>query len=72
MLDNGGYSSRMWGVVGILISVAAAAISYRYVEAPIRAWARRRADRFRREPILVAPEPSATPAMAGDGPTQPT
>jgi peptidoglycan/LPS O-acetylase OafA/YrhL len=40
-----GYSGRNWAAVAILVSVLAAGASYRYAEAPIRAWARRRSDR---------------------------
>lgn len=45
-----GYSGRAWRAVVVLASVLAAALSYRYLEAPVRAWARRRADRIARSP----------------------
>ena len=38
-----GYAGRGWRAVAVLVSVSLAAGSHRYLEAPIRAWARRRA-----------------------------
>ena len=64
---NAGYEGRAWGTVAILVTIGAAALSHRYVEAPIRARARRRAERMRGAPIRVAPE-AAVPAVAAEGP----
>jgi peptidoglycan/LPS O-acetylase OafA/YrhL len=40
-----GFAGRDWRAVAVLVSVLAAGVSYRYAEAPIRAWARRRSER---------------------------
>jgi peptidoglycan/LPS O-acetylase OafA/YrhL len=41
---DAGFSGRGWRAVAVLVSIAAAAASHRYVEAPIRSWARRRSN----------------------------
>lgn len=46
---NFGYSGREWRAIAVLVSVVAAGLSYRYIEVPIRSWARRRSEAsFRR------------------------
>lgn len=42
---NFGYSGRAWRAVVVLVVLLVAAVSHRYLEAPIRSWARRRSDR---------------------------
>src|SRR5207302_205730 len=42
-----GYSSRGWRVVVACVAVLVAAASHRYLETPVRSWARRRATRAR-------------------------
>jgi peptidoglycan/LPS O-acetylase OafA/YrhL len=45
LVSDYGASGRAWRAVAVLVSLLAAAVSYRYAEAPIRAWARRRSAR---------------------------
>jgi peptidoglycan/LPS O-acetylase OafA/YrhL len=56
-----GYSGREWRAVTVCFSLAAAAVSYRLVEAPIRSWTRNRTGRRPAETVGVAP---AEPAVA--------
>jgi peptidoglycan/LPS O-acetylase OafA/YrhL len=51
-----GYEGRGWRAVAVLVSITLAAASHRYLETPIRAWARRRGTRGRQA------EPDATPS----------
>jgi peptidoglycan/LPS O-acetylase OafA/YrhL len=60
-----GYSGRAWRLVAASVSVVAAAASHRYLEAPIRSWARRRATRIRVRGI-AAPVEVTTVAPGGD------
>jgi peptidoglycan/LPS O-acetylase OafA/YrhL len=46
-----GYSGREWRAVVVPLTVLVAAVSHRYLEAPIRSWAR---GRNNREPTLPA------------------
>lgn len=64
--ENAGYSGRAWGAVAILVTISAAALSYRFLEAPLRARARRRAARMRDAPVLVAP--GGATAIAAEAP----
>jgi peptidoglycan/LPS O-acetylase OafA/YrhL len=61
-----GHSGAYWRAVAACLSVLAAAISYRYLERPIRVWARRKAGAMRRPTIRVAAEtgPAAVAAEA--------
>jgi peptidoglycan/LPS O-acetylase OafA/YrhL len=40
-----GYSGRAWRAVVAVVAILAAGVSHRYLEMPIRSWARRRSDR---------------------------
>jgi peptidoglycan/LPS O-acetylase OafA/YrhL len=40
--SNFGYMGRGWRTVAVLVTLLVAAVSHRYLEAPVRAWARRR------------------------------
>jgi peptidoglycan/LPS O-acetylase OafA/YrhL len=53
VVKNMGYSSVGWRAVAALVSVLVAAASYRYLEKPVRTWARRRSD-GRAAPDLAA------------------
>lgn len=54
-----GFAGRGWRAVAVLVSVALAAGSHRYFEAPIRAWARRRSSRDRDPVDATAPAAKA-------------
>ncbi|HVE68213.1 MAG TPA: acyltransferase [Solirubrobacteraceae bacterium] len=55
-----GFSGRWWRVVVAVVAIAFAALSFRYLEAPVRAWARRRSPAPAR---VVAPETAARGAI---------
>jgi peptidoglycan/LPS O-acetylase OafA/YrhL len=42
-----GFAGRGWRAVAVLVSLSLAAGSHRYLETPVRAWARRRSRRNR-------------------------
>jgi peptidoglycan/LPS O-acetylase OafA/YrhL len=66
--DDAGYSGRGWRSVAVLVSVLLAGMSHRYIEVPIRSWARRRSDRFGNAP--ASPRPTREAASV-DGPSAP-
>jgi peptidoglycan/LPS O-acetylase OafA/YrhL len=59
-----GYSGREWRAVTVCFSLAAAALSYRLVEAPIRGWIRNRTGRRPAEVAGVAPVEPAVVASS--------
>jgi peptidoglycan/LPS O-acetylase OafA/YrhL len=63
---DAGYSGEGWRAVAVLLTVLVASISHRYLETPVRLWARRRGDeeavqhagRYQDEGVETASAPS--------------
>lgn len=62
-----GYGGPWYGAVVVLISIAAAAVSHRYVEAPVRTWARRRSTTSARSTHMGSDAVAAAVALPEPG-----
>jgi peptidoglycan/LPS O-acetylase OafA/YrhL len=63
-----GLSGRGWRAVAVVVAVAAAAASYRWVERPVRDWARRASERPAEAPAVPDPAPAVTEARNSNSP----
>jgi peptidoglycan/LPS O-acetylase OafA/YrhL len=59
-----GFAGRSWRAAIVVVSMLVAALSHRLVEAPIRAWARRRGGAGGREPADTDPGPTIRASTA--------